>query len=117
MVKSGEGGLSLRKSERQPNAARWEEDRLSKMEAKRWNERLKLATTALNATAVGTFGLGAIAPIISKLTTASSQAAADGMAALADLSFVEDVVWPPVIAAALLHGFAHILVSLMEPED
>lgn len=87
------------------------------MEAKRWNERLKLAMTALNATAVGTFGLGAIAPIISKLTTASGQTAADGMAALADLSFVEDVVWPPVIAAALLHGFAHILVSLMEPED
>lgn len=80
------------------------------MEAKRWNERLRLIMAALNATAIGTFGLGVVAPIVAALT------APDQAGGLDDLPFFGGVVWPAVLVALFLHVCAHIIVSYLEPE-
>lgn len=89
------------------------------MRAKRWNERLRLIMAALNATAVGTFGLGAVAPVIAKMATMAPTAAGENAAAsaLEGLSFAKDVIWPAILAAVVLHLCALKLVSYIEPEE
>ncbi len=83
------------------------------MTAKRWNEHVKLVVTALNTTAIGTFGLAVIAPIVTKLSEARGKPSGD---MLSGLSFLKDVIWPALIAALVLHCFAHAVLSYLEPE-
>ncbi|MEQ9124195.1 MAG: hypothetical protein RIM80_16720 [Alphaproteobacteria bacterium] len=89
------------------------------LKAKRWNERLRLVITALNLTAVGTFGLAVTAPLLR-----SSGPILNGRSAITALesklpgefSPLDVVAWDAALAALAMHIFAHILVGLIEPE-
>lgn len=59
------------------------------MHAKRWNERVKLVMTSLNAIAITIFGLAVIAPILAHLTAA----AADPIPLYDKLGLSRDFPW------------------------
>jgi len=94
------------------------------MEAKRWNERLKLVMTALNTTAIGLLGLSVIAPMLARLAAYNASPPLDRLdeklrtlGIEQSFSITDGVVWQAALAALFLHLLAHIVVSFMDKED
>lgn len=89
-----------------------------KLQAKIWNERLKLVISFLHITSVGMFGLAVTAPILETLRV--SQNGGEGGAsalALPEFSISDVIAWEAAAGAWVIQVFAHILVGLMELEE
>ena len=71
------------------------------LQAKRFNENLKLAATTINAIALVIFAAAVLQPLL-------------GVGAPVDAG--RPVNWPWVAVSAIIHVFAHGIIRLMRPE-
>lgn len=94
-----------------------------KMRAKRWNERVRLVITFLNVTAIGAFGLAVTGPIVTQLNLRGGTENTAGGARFSEVTLSSEfslsqvVAWDIALAALVVHAFAHILVTFIEPEE
>ena len=83
------------------------------LQAKRWNEHIRLTATFLNVTSIGVFGLAVTAPLLRRLGTSGELLNSQQLAT----SEIGSLSWEAAAFALLLHLGAHILVGLTVEED
>jgi hypothetical protein len=95
--------------------ARWG----NQMDAKRWNEGVRLVSTFLNASSIGAFGLSVLAPMkdANRFSPVGDAVIPSKLGMDEPFSITDGVVWPLLALALIMHFFAHIVVAFMEEED